>query len=184
MPDQTKKIFGPSDEKNKIYVLDSSAIIGGYNPNLANAQHFTIPDIFEEITDEHSRIILDLAISNQTVKIRKPTPASIESAKNAAKNTGDRSTLSAVDIEVLALALDLKKENRYPIILTDDYSLQNVAEILGIPFKTIIREGIKQRFIWTKRCTSCKKQYPETYSDEICEICGGKLKRRVLKKGN
>lgn len=184
MSDQRRKNFEISNEENEIYVLDSSALIGGYNPNLTNAQHFTTPSIFEEVTDKHSRMILNLAVSNETVKVRTPTPASIKSVKNDAKNTGDLATLSTIDIEVLALALDLKKENRNPIILTDDYALQNVAEILGISFKTIIREGIKQRFIWTIYCPSCKKQYPDTYSDEICEICGGKLKRRVLRKGN
>ncbi|MFB0560677.1 MAG: NOB1 family endonuclease [Candidatus Lokiarchaeia archaeon] len=183
MSDQQGKNFEISYEKNEIYVLDSSALIGGYNPNLTNAQHFIAPSIFEEAIDEHSRMILNLAVSNEIVKVRTPTPASIKSVKNDAKNTGDLATLSTIDIEVLALALDLKKENRNPIILTDDYALQNVAEILGIAFKTIIREGIKQRFIWTRYCPSCKKQYPDTYSDEICEICGGKLKRRVLRKG-
>lgn len=184
MSDQQGKNFEISNGKKEIYVLDSSALIGGYNPNLTNAQQFITPSIFEEVTDKHSRMILNLAVSNETVKVRPPTTASIKSVKNDAKNTGDLSTLSTIDIEVLALALDLKKENRNPIILSDDYALQNVAEILGISFKTIIREGIKQRFIWTRYCPSCKKQYPDTYSDEICEICGGKLKKRVLRKGN
>lgn len=182
MHSQRKKTFKMSKERNKIYVLDSSALIGGYNPNLTNAQHLTIPNISEEVTDQHSRMILNLAVSNEIVKIRAPTIASIKSVKIVAKNTGESSTLSSIDIEVLALALDLKREKMNPIIITDDYSLQNVAEILGIPFKTMIREGIKKRFIWTRYCISCKKQYPDTYSDEICEICGGKLKRRVLRK--
>jgi UPF0271 protein len=184
MSDKRKKTFETNDEKDKIYVLDSSALIGGYNPNLINAHHFITPDIFEEVTDEHARTILNLAASNLTLKIRTPTQASIKSVKKASKNTGDSAALSSIDIHILALALDLKNENQNPIIITDDYSLQNAAVTLGIPFKTIIREGIKKRFIWIKYCTSCKKQYPNTYPEKICEICGGNIKRRVLRKTN
>jgi UPF0271 protein len=184
MSDKRKKIFETNDAKDKIYVLDSSALIGGYNPNLIKAHHFIPPDIFEEVTDENSRTILNLAVSNETLKVRTPTPASIKRVKNAVKNTGDSSALSSIDIQVLALALDLKNENQNPTIVTDDYSLQNAAEALGIPFKTMIKEGIKQLFIWIKYCTSCKKQYPNTYPEKTCEICGGNIKRRVLRKTN
>jgi len=177
-----RKPFEISEENDKIYVLDSSALIGGYNPNLVNAHHFITPDTFEEVTDEHSRTTLNMAISNDVLKIRTPTQVSIKSVENAAKTTGDIAALSSIDIQILALALDLKTENQNPIIITDDYSLQNAAKTLGIPFKTIIREGIKQRFIWIKYCTSCKKQYPNTYPEKICEICGGNIKRRVLRK--
>ncbi|MHA1603279.1 MAG: NOB1 family endonuclease, partial [Candidatus Freyarchaeota archaeon] len=138
--------------------------------------------VLEEVTDEHSRMILNLSISNKVVKIRTPTLASIKRAENAAKNTGDSSVLSPTDIQILALAIDLKNEDQNPLLITDDYSLQNVAKTLGIPFKPIIRDGIKQRFAWIRYCTSCKKRYPNTYSGEICEICGGKLKRRTIKK--
>nr|MDO8080598.1 ribonuclease VapC [Candidatus Freyarchaeota archaeon] len=184
MSDKRKKTFEIHDENDKIYVLDSSALIGGYNPNLINALHFITPDIFEEVTDEHLRTILSSAVSNEILKLRTPTQASIKNVKKAAKNTGDSVALSSIDIKVIALALDLKNENQNPTIITDDYSLQNAAETLGIPFKTIIREGIKQRFIWIKYCTSCKKQYPNTYPEKICEICGGNIKRRVLRKTN
>ncbi|MEM3561843.1 MAG: PIN domain-containing protein [Candidatus Jordarchaeaceae archaeon] len=170
------------DEKDEIYILDSSALIGGYNPNLTNAQHLIVPEVFEEVIDNRSRIILNLAVSNNLVKVREPTPASIGVASNAAKSTGDDFTLSSVDIHILALALDLKNENKNPILVTDDYSLQNAAKTLGIPFKTVIREGVKQRFYWVKYCVSCKKQYPAIYSEKVCEICGGDIKRRISKK--
>ncbi|WXG40742.1 MAG: ribonuclease VapC [Candidatus Freyarchaeum deiterrae] len=184
MSDIRKKTLETNEEKAKSYVLDSSALIGGYNPNLINANQFITPDIFEEVKDENSRMILNLAVSNGILKVRPPTQESIKSVKNAAKNTGDSTVLSLIDIKVLALALDLKNENQNPTIITDDYSLQNAAETLSIPFKTMIKKGIKQGFIWTKYCTSCKKQYPNTYPEKICEICGGNIKRRVLRKTN
>jgi UPF0271 protein len=182
MSDERKKTFEIRAGKREVYVLDSSALVGGYNPNLMNAYQFTTPGIFEEVTDENLRMLLNLAVSNETLKIRTPTQVSIKGVENSAIITGDNMALSSMDIQVLALALDLKKENQNPTIITDDYSLQNAAESLGIPFKTMIRKGIKQRFIWIKYCTSCKKQYPNVYSEKICEICGGNIKRRVLRK--
>lgn len=179
---ERKKTFEVKAGKDEVYILDSSALIGGYNPNLINAYQFTTPGIFEEVKDENLRMILNLAVSNETLKIRTPTITSIKSVKNSATTTGDILALSSIDIQVLALALDFKNEKQNPIIITDDYSLQNAAESLGIPFKTMIRKGIKQRFIWIKYCTSCKKQYPNIYSEKICKICGGYIKRRVLRK--
>lgn len=105
MSDIRKKTLETNEEKAKSYVLDSSALIGGYNPNLINANQFITPDIFEEVKDENSRMILNLAVSNGILKVRPPTQESIKSVKNAAKNTGDSTVLSLIDIKVLALAL-------------------------------------------------------------------------------
>ncbi|MEM2144961.1 MAG: hypothetical protein QW279_06345 [Candidatus Jordarchaeaceae archaeon] len=182
MSDKRKKTFGIKADKVEVYVLDSSALIGGYNPNLINAHQFTAPSIFEEVIDEKLRTVLNLAVTSENLEIRTPTQTSIKIVENSAITTGDNVALSSTDIQILALALDLKKENKNPTIITDDYSLQNAAETLGVPFKTMIRNGIKRHFIWIKYCTSCKKQYPNTYSEKNCEICGGNIKRRVLKK--
>jgi len=181
MPDTQKKTFRLKTGADEVYVLDSSALIGGYNPNLVNAHQFTIPGVFEEVVDEKLRTVLNQAVSSENLEIRTPTQTSIKNVENSAINTGDNLALSPIDIQILALALDLKKENKNPTIITDDYSLQNAAETLGISFKTMIRNGIKRHFIWVKYCTSCKKQYSNTYSEKTCEICGGDIKRRVLK---
>ena len=88
--------------------------------------------------------------------------------------TGD--TLSEADIGILALALDLDG-----VLYTDDYGIQNVARKLGIDVRSIITEGVKEEFIWRKVCKGCKKMYPMDYKEEICEICGGILERKMVK---
>ncbi|HEX69286.1 MAG TPA: hypothetical protein ENG10_03210, partial [Candidatus Bathyarchaeota archaeon] len=53
------------------------------------------------------------------------------------KRTGDFKYLSQADIEVLALALQLKNSGENPTVVTDDYSMQNVANKLGIEFSPL-----------------------------------------------
>lgn len=104
------------------------------------------------------------------LKIIAPPKNAIEEIKKYAEKTGDISNLSETDIEVLALAFYLKA-----ILLTDDYSIQNVAKEMNIKYEGIIEKGIKEKFYWRYRCKSCGRYY-EKYVP-ICPICGGKIKR-------
>jgi len=70
-----------------------------------------------------------------------------------------------------ALALDINKdEDAKAIILTDDYSIQNVASTLNIKYQSFSQKGITKKFKWQYRCPGCKKQFKETVT--ICPICG------------
>ena len=98
------------------------------------------------------------------------------------KRTGDFKYLSQADIEVLALALQLKSLGENPTVVTDDYSMQNVANKLGIEFSPLTTFGIKYRFKWILYCPACRKKYPPDYKPKKCEICGTELKRKPLGK--
>ena len=76
---------------------------------------------------------------------------------------------------VIALAIDLNGT-----IWTDDYSIQNVARILGIGFKPVGMEGIKKVVKWNYKCTGCGKWYKDNQPD--CPICGSALKGCRRKK--
>ena len=56
--------------------------------------------------------------------------------------------LSEADKQVLALALELKGSGLTPLIVTDDYSIQNVANKIGVEFTSLMTFGIKFRFKW------------------------------------
>lgn len=47
------------------------------------------------------------------------------------------------------------------IIYSDDYSIQNVARIMGINFRPVGMEGIKKIFRWSYKCTGCGKWFNE-----------------------
>jgi len=104
------------------------------------------------------------------LKIVTPPKKCVALVKEFASLTGDLPNLSKVDIDVLALTYHLKA-----ILLTDDYSMQNVAKEMGIEYKGVLQEGIKEKFHWKYRCKSCGRYFDEYV--EVCPICGGEIKR-------
>jgi len=90
--------------------------------------------------------------------------------------------LSEVDLQVLALALELKSTGLSPFIVTDDYSIQNVANKIGVNFTSLMTYGIRFRFNWILYCPACHRKFPSDCKFKSCEVCGTKLKRKPLKK--
>jgi len=156
-------------------ILDASSFIHGYNPLDNEGKHYTTENIVNEvITHEH---IVNIALDSSKLIIMEPSEKSIKLVENIKNKTGDN--LSNNDIEILALAIDLKGT-----LYTDDYGLQNVAKLCNIKTEKIIYEGIKEQISWKLVCNSCKKSYSINYSDNICEICGGTLVKKVNKNKN
>jgi UPF0271 protein len=82
----------------------------------------------------------------------------------------------------LALALEFKSAGYSPLIVTDDYSIQNVANQIGVEFASLMTFGIRFRLHWILYCPACHKKYPSDYKLKACEICGTTLKRKPLSK--
>jgi len=80
------------------------------------------------------------------------------------------------------LALELKDSGLTPLIVTDDYSIQNVANKIGVEFSSLMTFGIKFRFKWILYCPACYRKYPSDYKSKVCEVCGTELKRKPKKK--
>jgi len=106
----------------------------------------------------------------------------VKKVKQQAKKVGDYRYLSEADIQVLALALQLKTSGKDSIIVTDDYSMQNVANRLKIGFASLATFGIKFQFKWILYCPACHKKYPPDYKPKTCKICGTELKRKLIGK--
>ncbi|HSV42263.1 MAG TPA: nucleic acid-binding protein [Methanomassiliicoccales archaeon] len=109
------------------------------------------------------------------VLVTEPTGASMKKVKEASRQTGDSSRLSLTDQEVLACALDLGGE-----IWTDDYSIQNMARKMGIPYRPVGLKGIRQLVHWRYKCTSCGHTMDKEQPD--CPICGGAVRTTRSKK--
>jgi len=89
--------------------------------------------------------------------------------------------LSKADTGVLALALELRTEGKTPIIVSDDYAVQNVAEGIGIAYQPLATLGIREKFSWTYYCPACYRRYTQADS-QVCIVCGTKLKRKPVQK--
>ncbi len=150
-----------------LYILDTSAILSGI---FFDGEMATSPKVIDEIKPGgHSWRLLEY-MKGKGLKIMKPSEEALKKVRRAADATGDMASLSEADIEILALAYFLKGT-----LLTDDYAIQNVAREMGIEYRPILEEGIKEKFYWVYRCKSCGRIFEKYY--EICPICGGKVGR-------
>lgn len=122
------------------------------------------------------------AVENRRLRVKTPRISFLKKVKEASKKVGDVRYLSEADMEVLALALELKSAGLDPLIVTDDYSIQNVADQMGVNFASLITYGIRLRFNWILYCPACHRKYPSDYKFNSCEVCGTALKRKPLRK--
>jgi endoribonuclease Nob1 len=103
------------------------------------------------------------------LKVTEPTADSLKRVREAAKCTGDSGRISQTDAGVLALALDIGAS-----ILTDDYSIQNLATYLGIPYRPVGTKGIREMFRWRWRCVGCGRTFDKEHLE--CPVCGSELR--------
>jgi UPF0271 protein len=160
-------------------ILDTSAFIAGFNPSAVDAELFSVPEVEQELTKAGlPKVRFDSAVQSRKLKVRQPESIFLGKAREASKQVGDLLYLSEVDIRILALALQLKTEGQTSTIVTDDYSIQNVAGKMGINYLPLTTFGIKYYLKWTLYCPACRKKYPPDHKSQICKICGTTLKRK------
>ena len=166
----------------KVLVLDTSAFIMGLDPLGLDDETYSVPDVAEELrTQTGPSYRLTLSSSSGKMKIQPPTEDSLREVLEHAKQLGDRLILSKADSSILALAVDLKKSGKLPIIVSDDYAVQNVAEGMGIGYQSLSSLGIRQKYKWTYYCPACFKRYV-TGELQHCQVCGTALKRKPFQK--
>lgn len=164
----------------KVYVLDSSGIIGGFIST--DIPNYTISQVIREIKDLKSQLTLEDALDKHYITIKEPENEDIKKIDEIIKNSGDSMRLSDVDKNVIALALHLENRGFNPTVITDDYSMQNVLKLMEIPFRSVITRGIDDVVGWVKFCKGCRKMYPSDYPETDCEICGSPIKRKRTSK--
>jgi UPF0271 protein len=166
-----------------VMVLDTSAFLAGFDPFSISEEQYTIPMVKDEIMKgSMTWVRFKTAVENGKLKVKTPDKTFLDEAKKSAKIIGDTFFLSKTDLQILALALELKTRGYFPIIATDDYSIQNVANQLGIEFASLSTFGIRFRLQWVRYCPACHRRYPADYKSKKCEVCGTELKRKPIKK--
>jgi len=154
-----------------IAVLDTSAILSGKFYFGGADRVMTAPSVVREFSKGgHSWRLMQYTM-DAGMEVIAPDSESVNKVRAAAGHTGDLEELSGADIEVMALALDFEDA----VLFTDDYAMQNVALHLGISYEGILQEGIKEKFYWKYRCSSCGKFVDA--GTGTCPVCGGKIKR-------
>ena len=160
-------------------VLDTSAFVAGYDPFAVGEEQVTAPKVEEEIqADNLTSLRFLTAVESGKVKVMQPKEEFLAKAKAAAASVGDAHKLSEADMQLLALALELEAAGKDPQIVTDDYSIQNVAKESGLGFVSLATFGIRRVLKWIRYCPACHKVYPADYRGSTCGVCGTPLKRK------
>jgi UPF0271 protein len=168
-------------KNNQIFIIDTSAILSGKPINIEEGELITTNSIKNEIKPGGRDYRVFQFLIQKGLKFFSPTKNAVEHIINISKKTGDYGRLSKVDIEIISLSYDLSQDtSKEIIIISDDYSIQNVANYLKIKIQNFNQEIITKRFKWISRCKGCGKKFKENIN--TCPICGSEIKRIVIKK--
>jgi len=169
--------------KKRVIVLDTSAFIVGFDPFSVDEEQYSVPMVRKElISNSLPWVRFNTARESGRLRVKTPNTRFLKRVKEASKTVGDMRFLSDVDMQVLALALELRSTGYDPHIVTDDYSIQNVANQIGVNFTSLMTFGIRFRLHWILYCPACHRKYPPDYKPKLCEVCGTQLKRKPLRK--
>ncbi len=156
------------------YVLDSTAFYAGI-PYQGSGRYYTTYLVLEEV--KHNSVGSSLIHSR--VQVTEPSKESIGLVEATATKTGDIRALSQTDVSLLALGLDLKARDGGVNLVSDDFAVRNVAEILSIPLApTSLKGGEWKSISWKMYCRGCGKIYANPKLT-TCPVCGTQLSRKA-----
>jgi len=167
----------------RVIVWDTSAFLAGFDPFSISEEQYTVPMVKEEIMGSSMPWLrFKTAVESRKLIVKSPGKTFLDKVKASANIIGNTFFLSETDLQILALALELKTRGYSPLITTDDYSIQNVANQMGMEFAPLATFGIRFRLEWIRYCPACRRKYPSDYNSKKCEVCGTELKRKPLRK--
>ncbi|MDA4125453.1 MAG: NOB1 family endonuclease [Thaumarchaeota archaeon] len=155
------------------YVLDSTAFYAGI-PYQGSGRYFTTYMVLEEV--KHHNV--GSSFLHSRVHVTEPSPDALNRVKATALKTGDMGALSQTDLSLLALALDLAQAEGGVSLVSDDFAVRNVAEVLSIPLaQTSLKGGEWKSVTWKIYCRGCGKEYTNPKLT-VCPVCGTQLARK------
>ena len=167
------------DAQGNVLLLDTSAFILGYMATDTNAEHYSVPAVRDELIEGSlNRLRFDNAVSTGHLKVLDPALKFLEELREVAREMGEEGVLSITDKQLLALGLSLLSQGKVSTVVSDDYSVQNMANRLGLGFKSLATPGIQRRFDWIVYCPGCRRRFEDLQKGKTCPICGTELKRR------
>jgi len=156
------------------YVLDSTAFYAGI-PYQGSGRYYTTYLVLEEV--KHHNV--GSSLIHTRVQVTEPSPDSMSRVKTTAAKTGDIGALSQTDMSLLALSLDLMRADGGVNLVSDDFAVRNVAEVLSIPLApTSMKGGEWKSISWKIYCRGCGKTYTNPKLT-VCPVCGTKLVRKA-----
>lgn len=162
-------------------ILDTSAFIHGYGVIYGN-DHYTVPAVKTEINSSFMKMKYENSVKLGYLNEIQPEEKFTKLVKSFISKEGEEAALSLTDIQILALAVQLKSKGKTPLIITDDYSIQNISSKLDIKYKGLTTHGIVKKIRWMIYCPGCKRNFKVYPSNKECPVCGTKLNRKPKTK--
>lgn len=161
----------------KTAVLDTSALLAKIYRLLPRheIELYTTPRAVEEVKDRENKEALEEALDLGLITVKSPGKEFVGKVLKHATSIGEVSKLSKTDVEVAALALELKEAGG-TLVFTDDYSLQNLLLHLRIGFKPLRTHGISEERAYLEKCPVCG-YVPGEPGEKTCPLCGSEIKR-------
>ncbi|HIQ12936.1 MAG TPA: hypothetical protein EYH44_00895 [Thermoprotei archaeon] len=162
-------------ENRIICIVDTSLLLFGTLILRDDIRYVTSPKVYSEVYKNRlKREVLNVYITTKRLEVEDPEEEFLEEVLNIAGKIGELEKLSPADIDILALAIKYSRENKV-VVFTDDYSIQNILENLGIDYIPI-RRKIKYRVRrWRYTCLKCGEKFLSNI--RICPVCGGNIAR-------
>ncbi len=167
----------------RVLVLDTSALVMGIDPSTLSLPVYTVSSVGDELApDALPSARYHMSQMTRRLIVKDPSELSLKIVREMSVQVGDSGVLSKTDADVLALSLDLKESGLTPTIVSDDYAIQNVSEMLGIEHASLATFGIAMKFDWIYYCPACFRKYTVEDAGRVCRVCGTRLKRKVMRK--
>ncbi len=122
---------GPT--RDPVFVHDAPGLFAGL-PLLLPGEHYTTPQVVEEVVDRESRERLERALNLGRLRVEKPSRL-VEAHRG----------LSGADVSVLSLAIELRRRlGGRVVVVTDDYALQKEASKRGLEYMPVKTLGFEK----------------------------------------
>lgn len=155
-------------------ILDASAFYAGIPFASADTYHTTLA-VYDEVSHIKARYgTISTLVEMGRLVVREPERSSIQKARQMATKTGDIASLSAPDISVIALAVELGG-----MLVTDDFAIANVAANHGIRCSSVMTGGIRTAGVWVHYCRQCKISFEPA---SVCPRCGRPGRKRLAQR--
>jgi UPF0271 protein len=165
----------PGPEGVAWLVLDTSLLLGGKDPP-RGPSWATTPEAAAEVKPGGKDARRYDAWITTGLQVRSATQDSIDRVEEIAMAAGNLGRLSDADLSLAALALDL-----VGTLITDDYTLLDVARRLNIPTQTVNTAGIERTLDFRPRCIGCGRWFDAMPKAEECPVCGSPVKSKPWK---
>jgi len=164
-----------------IYVLDAGVLFSSWTIKVSEGKFVTTSSVLEEVKNRPSKVRTEILTLLDRLQEDFATPESIKAVRLAADKTGDKSVLSDVDIEIVALAHTKKSLGMKTTLVSTDLAVLNTARHLGL---TILDPSgrFKHEIVWSLKCPACYHKSSSKARELECPVCGTVMRRVVHRR--